>query len=384
MGIKKLSKILITALVILVLTPASVFAASKITQEKVVILPVNETVEGTYLAAGEKVTVLGTVMGDAYIAGGNVFIEGTINGDLLLAGGTVNILGNVTNDIRVAGGNIVISGEVGGNVTSLGGNVTYTDSADIGGSIVNGSGSLTLLSPVSKDATIASGNITLNSAIGGDVTAGVGNLNLNSKANIAGDLNYWSNNDAQIFEGAQVQGQTVRNEIEEPQGPQVDNLLASISAGFRIISFFSAILIGFLLLKLVPNFTQKTADTILRKPLRSFGIGLLTLIVTPPVIVLLLITVIGIPLGIIAIAGYIIILYIAKIFVALAIGRVLLRSRNKNIYLAFTLGLVVYSLFRIIPIAGFIIAALTATVGTGAYISTKVRTHKKLKEKKLI
>lgn len=379
----KFLKIFSVILVALLIPFSTVFAAGKITQDQTVVLSTDETVNGDYFATGEKVTVLGTVNGDAYIAGGNIFIEGTINGDLLAAGGTVNIIGNVSNDIRVAGGNVIISGEVGGNVTTLGGSVTYTDAANIGGSVVNGSGSLILLAPVAKGATIGSGDATFNSSIGGDVTAGVGNLNLNPKTNIFGNLTYWSSEEANILEGAEIQGETVRNEIEQPpQTPNAQNFFGAASTGLRVISFFSTLIIGLLFIKLFPNFTKETAQAVTQEPFKSLGVGLLTVIVAPVLAVLLLITVVGIPLAIITIFGYILVLYIAKIFVAFAIGKALLKS--KNTYLAFFLGLIVYSLFRIIPVVGFVLALITAVAGTGAYISTKVSIYKKLREKKLV
>src|SRR3990167_5151877 len=92
--LKKLFGILI-AFLILPLITTGVYAAKNLQRSETVLVPKGEVVEGDYFAAGERVTIAGTVNGDAYVAGGNVVVEGEINGDLIRAGGTVNGRGKV-------------------------------------------------------------------------------------------------------------------------------------------------------------------------------------------------------------------------------------------------------------------------------------------------
>ena len=86
---------LLAFLILLAATFAtSAFAAKNFQRNETVLLSKDDVVEGDYFAAGERVTIAGTVNGDAYVAGGNVIVEGEINGDLIAAGGTVNIRNN--------------------------------------------------------------------------------------------------------------------------------------------------------------------------------------------------------------------------------------------------------------------------------------------------
>lgn len=59
-----------------------------------------------YFAAGEGVTISGTINGDVFVFGGKTYIDGTVNGDVLAAGGQVTIDGPVSGNVRVAGGDI--------------------------------------------------------------------------------------------------------------------------------------------------------------------------------------------------------------------------------------------------------------------------------------
>jgi hypothetical protein len=71
----------------------------------------------------------------------------------------------------------------------------------------------------------------------------------------------------------------------------------------------ATILIGFLimgvvLLWLFPNFMVAGARTITSEPLKSLGLGFAVLVATPIVALILLVTVIGIPIGLSLIAAY--------------------------------------------------------------------------------
>jgi hypothetical protein len=51
-------------------------------------------------------------------------------------------------------------------------------------------------------------------------------------------------------------------------------------------------------------YTYQTADLILQKPLQSLGLGFLSIVIAPFIFILLLITVIGIPLDLILLMGF--------------------------------------------------------------------------------
>ena len=378
---------LLAFLILLVATFAtSAFAAKNFQRNETVLLSKDDVVEGDYFAAGERVTIAGTVNGDAYVAGGNVIVEGEINGDLIAAGGTVNVRGKVSQDIRVGGGQIVISGDAGGNVTLIGGSLEITDSAKIAGSLVSAGGNLSVFAPIGRGATVGVGAATFGNTVNGDVTAGVGELTLTPNAKVAGHLNYWSENDAQIQQGAEISGKTVHNYPQKKEREESRKALGGLLGIFKIASFLAALIIGAILIKLTPVFVKSTVDTVSNKMGVSLGIGLLTLIIVPISILITAITVIGIPLAAILLALFLITVYLSKIFVSIAIGRKIVEVINQKAgdYSTFILGLLVYTLVTLIPVIGVIVAILALLAGVGAIVITKKSIYKQLRAKKLI
>lgn len=368
--------------------PSVVFAKSEKTYKNVV-LSQNETVNKDYFAAGDSVTVSGTVNQDAYIAGGNILVDGNVNGDLLVAGGTVTISGKIKNNVRVIGGQIIISGSIGGNLSIAGGSINITNSAALEGNIAAAGGNLMVLSPIKKDINFAGGTFNLGNSVSGDVIATVGQITLSPQAKIKGNLTYLSDTEATIQEGAVVSGETVHNqpppEVKRPQPAKAT--IASFSRVFlffKLLSLISSIIIGLIFIKFFPVNFQKTADQISTKFWGSLGRGFLILIVTPIVFVVLLMTVVGIPLGFMLIVALGILVYFAKFFVSLWVGQKILGRDSSKVGWALVLGLVVVMIAGSIPLLGWIASLLTLFLGLGAIFLQKQEFYRELKEKKLV
>jgi len=359
------------------------------TQNKVAILGKDEVVDKDYFAAGDTVTVLGTVNGDAYVAGGTVIVDGTINGDLLVAGGNVTVNGVVTQDVRVAGGNITVNGAVGGNATAVGGNVTVSNDARLSGSVVMAGGQLSLLAPVGKGATLAGGQVTVGNSVNGDIWAGVGTLTLTPEAQVMGNLHYISDTDATILSGAMVAGQTSRETPPQQSQEAIQKsrgVAQGIGAGFKLASLLSALVLGFLLLKFFPRFMETSSEMIAKNPWRALGVGFLTYAIFPFVFILLLITLIGIPLAFILLFATLLIAYLSKIFIAFFVGNWLANKfhwKTSNV-LALVLGLIVYYILTMIPVVNGLIFIGSVLVGTGALLLTKKDYYQKLRAKNSI
>lgn len=357
--------------------------------KRVVILAPDQVINKDYFAAGDIVEISGTVNGDVYIAGGQVIVDGVINGDLLAAGGTINISGKISDDARIAGGQVNVSGEIGRNLTIGAGNIDITKDAILSGSFVGGAGSINIAAPVTKDLKIGSGNLIIGNKIGGDVEVGVGELSLTSKAQIEGDLTYWSDKSASIAKDATIAGQLKHNltpGVEKPKPESFLKALVSLFALFKFISIISTLIIGLLILRLLPVFTGTVSEIVSKKTWAAFGIGLLILILVPIVFLVLLITIIGIPIAIILLLIYIMYLYVARIFVIFWLGKYLVTKLNwkANSYWMFILGLIIYYIITFIPILGELIALIILSFGVGSLILGKIATYKQIRKKNLI
>ena len=119
--------------------------------------------------------------------------------------------------------------------------------------------------------------------------------------------------------------------------------------------------------------TVRVSDTIATQVLKSLGSGVLLLIAIPLIALILMITVIGIPLGLIVLFAYIVILYISKIFVGLAIGRPIVtyaKKESSSPYWHLVVGLIVIALATKIPLVGFLISIVVVLAGLGALFMT--------------
>lgn len=350
-----------------------------------IVVEQSKIIEQDYFAWGEEVTISGTINGDAYVGGGKVLVEGNIMGDLFVAGGSVQVRGRIDEDLRVAGGDVTISGRVGGNIMALGGSIEVSDSAEISGSLTSAGGSINSFAEIGRGATIAGGDITVANKVNGNFTSAAGNLTLTPKAEIAGNLVYLSDREAQIREGAKVYGKVTHN---FPQKPQRDlkSTAKQANNGLRLISFVISLLVGYLLIKLAPNITERTQAYLTKEPLSTFGISLLSFLVLPFVIILFLVTIIGIPLAILLGLFVLIDLYLAKVFVALAVGSKILdiTKSTKNQFLALLTGLVIYLILGFIPVIGTIVMILTVILGFGAIVRAKFESLKLAKSKNII
>ncbi len=371
-----------------ILIPSSAFAANQFNNARDIVLGRDETLDKDFFAAGNNITISGTVNGDTYLAGGNVLVEGTINGDLITAGGIVNIRGTVNGNVRAVGGNITITGPVTHNASIAGGNIDLTDSANVGNNLIIAGGNVIVLAPIAKDISAVCGQLNIGNTVGGDVNTRVGQMTLNPSANIAGNLNYWSNNKANIQPGAVVAGSTTQYFPPQQQAPgkNIVNTLVGLAAAFKIISLISLFILGSLFWFVMPNYTQRTINTANQEPWLSLGIGILAAILIPILVFILLILIFTLPLALLLLGIFLINWYIAKIFIIIWIGQKILSLFNNPdaTYLALLIGLIVYGLVTLIPILGGLIGLIVTLIGLGAIILEEQSFYKDLRSKKFI
>ncbi len=351
-------------------------AAQERRSVKVTTVPADQVITQDFLIkGGEVVEISGTVNGDVIVAGGDVLVEGEVNGDLIAAGGKVKLTGVVTQDLRVAGGEIKINGKVGRNVSLAGGDVEISSSSLGGGVIILG-GDVKISSPIKGDLLVYAGSLVLEDNVEGNVEATVGTFRIASGSEISGNVTYTSDTEATIDKGASISGRVVRIPTKESaigsRLSEVENFSKKVSdmqVETKLISFFAALIIGLLIIKFFPNFTKDTGSIISERTRKALGVGFLVVFFTPFAILLIMLTIVGIPFAILSLFAYITCLYISKIFISYEIGqRVFGDKMKESRYLPFFLGLIVYYLITFIPKLGPIVAFILTILGVGAVI----------------
>lgn len=361
--------LLIIGALAFVAMPGWLFAADTRSGNNVTV-PVTETVTGDLYLAGSTVDFLGVAERDVNIGAGEATISGTIRGSLSLAAGQATITGPVSGSVKILGGTVTLSGNVGGDVVMLGGRLEVTSSARINGSILLAGGQLDMRGQVTGDIQ----GYVASSSIGGTVTGSVdlwtGNLEITNTARITGDVSVTGKQDAAVDSEAQVTGSVVHSS-PDPWG-EGDNPIGRASG--NLLRTLWMLVTGGLLVLLAPRLAQYIGANG-RRLIPAIPLGVLAAFAIPVLAIVLMVTVIGLPAGVMLITLFMMMLYVTHAVVGLAIGQFLLPrawrdgSRGFNL-LAMTLGVLIIAAFRFVPLP-WVWAAISALVtvwGIGAVL----------------
>ncbi len=361
-----LKKILSTFLILITL---SFVFVNEVSASEDVTIGKDEVIEGPYIKAGDNITISGTINGDAYVAGGVVTIDGEINGDLLVGGGVVTIKGKVENDVRAAGGMITIDGKVGRNVTALGGTVTFGSDTDIDGDVVVAGGTFAHLGNIDGKALIYSSDTTLGGRVGRDITVTAEKVSVLKTALLDGNLNYTADKEASVSAEARIVGAVKRTALTQV-GSSVRKGLSGVRFGVNLLSYLSMLLLGLILLRVAPRQTTAVAKLIGEQPWKSMGFGFLGLVLAPVAIVILMISVVGVPLAAILTGAYILIISTSSLFTGLFVGQKVfdLINLKENTYAMLAVGLLLLQPLLALPTVGGLVRFFSVLVASGAVV----------------
>lgn len=299
---------------------------------------------------------------DLFVGAKSVNIDGVVNGDVFVGAESVNITGTINGNLHVGARSVDINGSVKGNVYMGAMNANVGKLTSIGGTIFVGAGTFSIDSQIKRN-----------------VYAGAGNLNVGENARIGKDFYYAAGNEAgsvNISEKAKVIGNIYKTEVDttkanadmEAARKQAPTIINGFKITAMIVSLLGTLVIAFLYHKLFrKNFTE-SAKLVKESFWKSLGVGFLVTISFIPGIIILLMTVVGIPLA--GMAFLLLMLYfsLSKIVVALPLGTwVVQKLKIKNsVYTATSIGILLVYIVKIIPVVGWLIGLVIFWVGLGA------------------
>ena len=333
-----------------------------------------EVVDDDLYVAAEAVIIDGTINGDLWAVGSMITVNGLVNGSVMAAGRTININGDIDHAVRAVGETININGDVSGDVIVGCSEVNIASTARIGGDLLFGAGIARIDGPIEGDIKGNGSEVTISNRVDGNVELKVESLTILSTANIAGDLNYTSEEEADIQSGAQIAGATTHKLPEvKKDWTKVFPFVLFFGVLGKVIGFLMALVAGLVIILLAPRRLTSITEAIGSKPGPSAGWGALILFVTPIAAIIVCLTIIGIPVGLIALVLYGIAIYLAQIPVGLFIGRWIIgrfrRVEGKAIMVgALAVGLVILKLLTLIPYFGFLVGLAVILFGLGAVV----------------
>jgi cytoskeletal protein CcmA (bactofilin family) len=333
-------------------------------------VPASETVNSSLFASGRAVDIAGTVDGDVFCAGQNVTISGTVKGDVICAGQNITVSGTVEGDVRLAGQTVTIGGQVAQNASVATSAFSLEGRAKIGGDLSAAGSDLILNGEVGRDASLAGATATLNNRIGRNVNASVNDIRLRGQATVGGGLFYTSPKDAELAEGSQVAGETRRTESSQKKGAFEAPFVTGM--GFVVYLIISLLLLSLALLLLFPTALRAVTDVALASPLKVLLTGFVASLAAPVLIVILMVTVLGIPLALLLAVIWLLILFLAGPAFSYYVGRSILKGQYSP-FIVMALGALVVLVLLFVPILGAFVWLVTIWMGVGMILLELVR-----------
>jgi cytoskeletal protein CcmA (bactofilin family) len=294
-----------------------------------------------------------TVEGDLAAFGGTVLVEGTVTGNVTAVAGSVVVAGDgvVGGDLTVTAGSATIEGRVDGDTAVTAGALLVREGADLRGTL-----------------EVQAGSLRLDGRVDGDVRAAAESVTIGDSGVVGGSVTYAAE---EFVNDGRVSGTVSRTDEVEFSGPiTVETPTATLPRIPLWLStayvFVAHLVLGAILLVAFPGTTGEVTRTGLDRAVASGGVGLLTLVGGPVVLLLVAVTIVGIPLALVGALLLALLAWAGLVFGALTLGTwgASLAERDSP-WLALFAGLLVVALSRFVPGGGLLRAVLTV-LGVGA------------------
>ena len=321
-----------------------------------------------YYAAGNRLEIRGPVLGDAVLAGREIIINQPIDGDVLGAGWRIALNAVAHDDVRVAGGNVTLTAPVEGDVTIAGGEVTTGPAVRVAGRGWISGATVRLDGAFARDLRVAGKTVQIGGEVQGPVEVTAETIEILAGARLHGPLVYRSPKPATVAAGAVLSGPVVFRRIE-PNEARRGSPFRGISSVLFAVHLLAA---GLLLVALLPRAAGDIAATLRRQPGRSLLAGCALLIAAPAAALMLMLSILGLPLGVAVMALYLLALLGGLVTTALVVGQLeaswwknaqTTRARHAGVIVA---GVLTLAVLRALPVVGGLVVFVSVLFGLGA------------------
>lgn len=319
-------------------------------------IKIDEQQDYSVFAAGTEIDISSFIDGSTFVAGEEINI--TSSQDIIFAAGEeIKIKNAYAKDVFVAGMDLEITNS---QIRDL---FAFAEDIEIN-------------SEISHNAYLGATKVVINSKIMGNVHIAAEEIIIKDEAEIMGTLEYPENAYVRISDDAKIENIKEFNVRE----PDMATNLKIVIEDF-IISYLSLLVTGFVLM----GFFKKKFDKLekeefsLENIVKKTGLGFLLLIAPPIISLILMCSLVGIPLSFIALALYIILIYISIIPSGYFFAYKLLNKQIKNEYALLAIGILVIKLLEFVPVIGGIVVLVSLCFGM--WITLGITKKKTVKEK---
>jgi len=341
-----------------------------------VIVGQNETLDDTLVAFGETVTVDGTVTGNLIAFAKRVVINGTVKGDVLTFAERVEMGGRVEGNVMTASQFLTVRGQVMQSLHGFANIMEVTPESRVAGDSILFVNVGQLNGAIGRDLVLMSSMTDVRGQVGRNVLAKVDRLTLLSSARVGGDVKVYCEKKTglHVDPGATVSGKTETIVRPPKESEYAQPKFYAQNALGIVIVFVVAWLLYWLFPALFTAELRSAGDAA-----KAVGIGFVALVATPVAACVLGIVLLGIGamadvfliaslIPLITIMLWLLAVYISKVFVALLLGRALLRApagQAARFALPLLLGLVLVIISFHLPYVGKLLHFLVWLLGLG-------------------
>ena len=324
----------------------------------------NQVVNGDYyVSVGPfgNTSMSGTIEGDMYALGGSVNANGSITEDLTIISGVSQIHASVTDDVRIVSGEVTIAEYVGGDLVVIAGSLKVLSTATIGGNIFFFGGEGVIDGTVGGSIFGTSKRLRVDGPVGQDINVtAISGLTLGSRASIEGDVSYTSLQSLVRSPDAVVEGEVnIRAYEKKNTRDEMRDILIPI-----FITLFATLSLYLLfrdeLIKLVRRVDSSYGTSAL--------IGIAAILLGPVVSLLLIVTVLGLFVGLMSFAVVLLLYVVGFALTSVVCGAILSKFFTKRLSVSLLwilIGTLTIHAIGFIPIIGplTVFALFSVTVG---------------------
>jgi cytoskeletal protein CcmA (bactofilin family) len=337
-------------------------------------LPEDETRAVDLYIWARCLEINGTLDGDIIAGFQEGVINGTVTQDVNGLCETMTISGEVGDDVRFGCETFSVDGHIGGDLIVAAKSVNIGKSAVIDGDVIIASATATVNGHIGGRVRIATGFVDMGGTIDGNAEITTdGGMRISPDARIGGDLHYEGPSRVDIADGV-VAGEFTYEKTEKEEVKVNVDWIKGAGLFFHFIGFLMALVAGSVIVALTRDHARRTAEIIRTKPLKSLGIGFVTFICMPIVLVIMLVLILPIPLMFVTAMAYGIALYIAKFYFSIWLGNLILRRGGRmdvSPIPSMLLGLLIVYIVTAIPFLGTLAGIVIIFFGLGALLQRK-------------
>lgn len=366
--------VLTLLLLLLVLLPLKISSATQFKAKDNIFIPESEVIPDDLFVGGQNIKMDGRVEGDLIAGSRTIIVTGQVSGSVFSASQNLDILGQVQGSVRALSQTTNISGIIKRNVINFGACLYIRHTGKVEGDVTALGNELTVDGEIGRKLRVTAGTVVISGTINGDADIKANSITLMPTARIKGNLRYESEKEAKIESGAQIAGETEWIKTK-PKEKEKRAFLTTTDAVIKSLLLLASMLTGLFLILLSKRYVQAAEKNVFDSFLKSLGLGFILIICIPIAIVILLITLIGIPIALITLCAYFVLLYLSQIFVGIALGKKVLTgfAKDKQAPLGWSLilGLILLTVLTSIPFIGWLICFVVLFTGFGAAISAR-------------